>query len=77
MSALQAQFIKKEKTIYVTLNKLQRHRSISYGYLWSHLSKEKFLEAFYGEDVQGIIDLPEDNARNFKLNLEQIQFERL
>ena len=78
MTSLQMQFIKHEKAIYTILNKMHRHRSISYGYLWSHLGKDQFLEAFYGPDSeQGIIDLPEDNARNFKLNLESIPFEKL
>jgi len=63
---------------YTTLNKLHRHRTISYGYLWSHLSKDKFLATFYGEENErGIIDMPEDDARNYKLNLEQIPFKRL
>jgi hypothetical protein len=72
------QFIKQEKAIYTILNKLNRHRTISYGYLWSHLPKDQFLENFYGPDPDhGIIDLPEDNARNFKLNLEIIPFEKI
>jgi len=75
MTSVQMQFLKHEKAIYTTLNKLNRHRTISYGYLWSHLQKDQFLEAFYGsENDHSIIDLSEDNARNFKLNLEQIPF---
>jgi hypothetical protein len=61
---LYSQYIKQEKAIYATLNKLRRHRSLSYGYLWSALTRDEFLEAFYGpEHDKGIIDLPDNDAR--------------
>lgn len=61
---LYSQYIKQEKAIYATLNKLRRHRSLSYGYLWSSLTRDEFLEAFYGpEHDKGIIDLPDNDAR--------------
>jgi V-type H+-transporting ATPase subunit a len=60
------------------LNKLRRHRSLSYGYLWSPLSRDAFMEAFFGpEPEKGILDLSESDARNFKLNLEQIPFRKI
>jgi hypothetical protein len=71
MTAMQLQFIKQERAIYTSLHKLNRHHTISYGYLWSKYARDEFLQAFYGPDPEGgVIHLPEDHARNFELHVE-------
>lgn len=44
------QYLLREKSIFECLNKLSRQGSIVHGYVWSPLTKEKFLERFYGPE---------------------------
>jgi len=57
------QFLLREKAIFEILNKLTRQGSITHGYVWSHLSKEDFLEKFYGPDGSLINNDIQNSAR--------------
>jgi len=45
------QFLRKEKLIYLNLNKFKREGTIVYGVCWSYLDKAQLLEAFYGPEI--------------------------
>lgn len=51
------QFLRREKAIFRCLNMLTRQGAIIHGYVWSPLSRDEFLEKFYGEESGLIADL--------------------
>jgi hypothetical protein len=71
------QFVKQEKLVFTQLNKLSRERTITYGYLWSPMNKPRFLESFYGPDESLIGDQAENSPRQYRLNLEEIPYDKL
>ncbi len=62
--AFYTQFIKKEKLIYLSMNKFKREGTIVYGVCWSYLDKTQLLEAFYGPEADLI---SEDTPRQLRL----------
>jgi len=41
------------------------------------MSKQEFLEKFYGPEISLIADTPANSARNFQLQVEQINSDKL
>ena len=68
------QFLRKEKLIYLSLNKFKREGTIVYGVGWSYLNKAELIEAFYGSDTDLI---QTDSPRHLQLQIEEIQFKEL
>ena len=62
-------FMRKEKLIYLSLNKFKREGTIVYGVCWSYLNKVQLLEAFYGPET----DLLAPNSpRQLQVKIEEI-----
>ena len=45
------QFLRREKVILSHLNMMTRQGSLVHGYVWTPLSRDDFLERFYGPEV--------------------------
>lgn len=71
------QFVKRERTILGHLNMLRRQGQIVHGYVWSPLSKEEYLEKFYGPEVSLISDEKFRSARQYNLQVEEIPTDQL
>ena len=57
------QFLRREKAIFTCLNMLTRQGQIVHGYVWSTMSKQEFMDKFYGPEVSLIADAPQNSAR--------------
>ena len=64
------QFLRREKAIFHCLNMLTRQGQIVHGYVCTPLSKQEFMEKFYGPEISLIADAPANSARNFQLQVE-------
>lgn len=71
------QFLRREKAIFRCLNMLTRQGSIIHGYVWSPLSRDEFLEKFYGEESGLIADLSSNSPRRLNLQVEEINKAKL
>ena len=70
LSVFYLQFLRREKVILSHLNMLKRQGTVVQGYVWSPLSRDEYLEKFYGPEVSLIDASPQRSARNFNLQLE-------
>jgi len=48
-----------------------------HGYIWTNLSKEDFLEKFYGPEVSLLEDRDAHSPRNYELQIEEIESSKL
>ena len=76
-SYFQLQYLRRERAIYACLNMLTRQGSIVHGYIWSPLSKDEFIEKFFGPEVSLLADRDENSPRRFNLQVEIIGSEKL
>ena len=67
------QFLRREKAIFTCLNMLTRQGQIVHGYIWTPLSRDEFLEKFYGPEVSLIADQDAYSVRQLNLQVEQIR----
>jgi len=56
---------------------LTRHGQIVHAYVWTSLTKNEFLEQFYGPEVSLIAEADQYNPRNFTLEVERIKTDKL
>lgn len=71
------QFLRREKAIFTCLNMLTRQGQIVHGYVWSTMSKQEFMDKFYGPEVSLIADAPQNSARQYQLQVEEIRMDKL
>ena len=48
-----------------------------HGYIWTELSKEDFLEKFYGPEVNLLVDRDIHSPRNYNLQIEEVESSKL
>lgn len=75
--AFYLQFISREIQILTCLNHLLRGGSIVHGFVWSSLSKEDFLESFYGPQISLISEEYLSSPRQLNLQVEQVSMKGL
>lgn len=71
------QFLRREKQIFHCLNMLTRQGQIVHGYVWTPLTKQEFMEKFYGPEVSLIADQSSGSARQYQLQVETISTDKL
>ena len=75
--AFYSQFISREIQILTCLNHLLRGGSIVHGFVWSYLSKEDFLEKFYGPEISMISEEYLSSPRQLQLQVEEMNIKGL
>lgn len=71
------QYLIREKMIFECLNKLTRNGNIVHGFVWSPLSKDKFMETFYGPEVSLLSEQGRNSARQLNLQIEEYPIDQL
>jgi len=76
-SLFHVQFLRREKSIFHCLNMLSRQGQIVQGYVWTSLTKQEFLDAFYGPEVNLLSEAEEHSPRNYSLQVEEVRSDKL
>ena len=71
------QFLRREKAIFHCLNMLTRQGQIVHGYVWTPLTKQEFMEKFYGPEVSLIAESEPGSPRQYQLQVDEIRSDLL
>lgn len=71
------QFLRRERAIYMCLNKLTRSGTIVHGYVWTPLNSEEFVEKFFGPEVSLLAEQSLVSPRRYNLQVETIKSDKL